>query len=134
MGRVGSQAGGRAGTYWALRTTGVEEAGVYPSLHLIVHHQSVSLHPPRRLGQAGLDSADGVESLHAGVVALQGLADVLGVAVSHAVHVEVAQAGAQHHHHLRQYRSIPAQSSCGERNVVCDEILSLFLYFLLWNK
>ena len=48
------------------------------------------------------------------MVALQGLADVLGVAVSHAVHVEVAQAAGQHHQDLRQDRSTPAQSSYGE--------------------
>ena len=52
--------------------------------------------------EAWLEAADGVESLHAGVVALQGLADVLGVAVSHAVHVQVAQAAAKHSQDLRQ--------------------------------
>ena len=41
-----------------------------------------------------------VQSLHAGVVALQSLADVLGVGVGHAVDVEVAQAGAGHQHDL----------------------------------
>ena len=50
------------------------------------------------------------------MVALQGLADVLGVAVSHAVHVEVAQAAGQHHQDLRQ-------------DIVGGETLHLFFVF-----
>ena len=64
------------------------------------------------------------------MVALQGLADVLGVAVGHAVHVEVAEAGAQHHQDLRQDRSTPAQSSCGEEMLF---VMKFYFYFYLFS-
>ena len=81
-------------TDWTDRSSGspgVQEAGIYPLPRPMVDHHCV---PPHSA------PTDGVQSLHAGVVALQSLADVLGVGVGHAVDVEVAQAGARHQHNL----------------------------------
>ena len=92
--QVGGGAGGSGGS------AGVEETSVYPSSSPVVHHHGLPL-----VGLAGgLGPADGVEPLHAGVVGLEGLADVLGVGLGHAVHVEVTEAGGEQDQHLERRR------------------------------